>query len=204
MMKPVIQTLKLTPSLQQLRKMKHYITVNMTKTINVSLKSNINRGKIVHLISKKADYLKPEQHTLLEESIYKYSNDCFEQRHITVDTDRFIRQYITVTFKVLRHIGSEYIKEQLQAGKIKVVDLPAMRIQDLQPKLWADIKDRASREANLIVRGSEMMTYTTLYKCSRCHQKKCVYKQEQTRSADEGITNKIRCCNCGLQWKEYN
>ena len=176
----------------------------MTKTINVSIKSNINRGKIVNLISKKADYLEPQQHTELEESIYSHSNKCVEERHGNADVDKFIRQYTAVAFKVLRHIASEYIKEQLQSGNIKVKDLPSMSIQDLQPRLWVDIKDRASREANLIVRGSDMMTYTTLYTCSRCHQKKCVYRQEQTRSADEGITNKIRCCNCGLQWKEYN
>ncbi len=38
--------------------------------------------------------------------------------------------------------------------------------------------------------------------CTRCGSKKTISFQMQTRSADEGMTNFIKCINCKKKWKE--
>ena len=37
--------------------------------------------------------------------------------------------------------------------------------------------------------------------CNKCNKNKTLRVQIQTRSADEPITNFIRCINCGNRWK---
>lgn len=43
---------------------------------------------------------------------------------------------------------------------------------------------------------------TDLFLCNRCKERKCIYNQVQTRSADEAPTIFIECINCGLRWKQ--
>ena len=40
------------------------------------------------------------------------------------------------------------------------------------------------------------MSYTDLYKCYKCKERKCKVIQLQTRSADEPMTNFITCLVC--------
>lgn len=39
------------------------------------------------------------------------------------------------------------------------------------------------------------------FKCKRCGGNKCVYYQQQTRSADEGMTTFVTCTTCNNRWK---
>ncbi|KAJ7641582.1 transcription elongation factor A, 3, isoform CRA_a [Roridomyces roridus] len=42
---------------------------------------------------------------------------------------------------------------------------------------------------------------TEAFQCSKCMQRKCRYRQAQTRSADESMTTFMTCVNCGYRWK---
>jgi transcription elongation factor S-II len=60
------------------------------------------------------------------------------------------------------------------------------------------IKEKALFECE---RGQPPKATTDEFKCSRCLQRKCVYHQMQTRSADEPMTTYVTCVNCGKNWK---
>lgn len=47
---------------------------------------------------------------------------------------------------------------------------------------------------------AEHRAESTAFKCSKCGQRKCSYRQLQTRSADEPMTTFITCA-CGHRWK---
>ncbi|KAH7905158.1 transcription factor S-II-domain-containing protein [Hygrophoropsis aurantiaca] len=39
------------------------------------------------------------------------------------------------------------------------------------------------------------------FQCARCKQRRCRYRQAQTRSADEPMTTFVHCVNCGHDWR---
>ena len=43
-----------------------------------------------------------------------------------------------------------------------------------------------------------------IFECKKCKSKKVISTQVQTRSADEGSTNIMRCSECAFTWKEFN
>ncbi|KIY66463.1 transcription elongation factor [Cylindrobasidium torrendii FP15055 ss-10] len=49
--------------------------------------------------------------------------------------------------------------------------------------------------------ANEQQAETDGFQCGRCKQRKCVYRQAQTRSADEPMTTFVTCTNCGHKWK---
>lgn len=49
--------------------------------------------------------------------------------------------------------------------------------------------------------AAEKQAETEAFQCSKCKQRKCVYRQQQTRSADEPMTTFVTCTNCGNKWK---
>lgn len=42
-----------------------------------------------------------------------------------------------------------------------------------------------------------------IYRCPRCGSNKTISHRAQTRSADEGETVKVRCTQCGKEWRYY-
>ncbi|DBA94141.1 TPA: transcription elongation factor TFIIS, variant 2 [Trebouxia sp. C0004] len=61
-----------------------------------------------------------------------------------------------------------------------------------------EIRQHALREANPA--GIKKAT-TDAFQCGKCKQKKCVYYQMQTRSADEPMTTFVTCTVCDHRWK---
>jgi hypothetical protein len=45
-------------------------------------------------------------------------------------------------------------------------------------------------------------TQSTLFQCRKCRSNNVSYYQQQTRSADEPMTNFCKCGNCGAEWRE--
>ncbi|KAF7361469.1 Transcription elongation factor S-II [Mycena sanguinolenta] len=49
--------------------------------------------------------------------------------------------------------------------------------------------------------AEEQEAETSAFQCSKCKQRKCRYRQAQTRSADEPMTTFVTCVNCNHRWK---
>ncbi|EIW74165.1 transcription elongation factor [Coniophora puteana RWD-64-598 SS2] len=63
--------------------------------------------------------------------------------------------------------------------------------------------DKRLQEENFFksLAAAEQEAETDGFQCGRCKQRKCRYRQAQTRSADEPMTTFVTCTNCGNRWK---
>jgi len=60
-----------------------------------------------------------------------------------------------------------------------------------------EYKDRIEERKKQI----QQVTYSQMYKCSRCGARKTVEESKQTRSLDECNTVRLTCANCGKTWR---
>lgn len=71
-----------------------------------------------------------------------------------------------------------------------------MKSQELR-ELEAKILERSIIDATVAKQEAE----TDIFFCNKCKQRKCSYRQLQTRSADEPMTTYVHCVVCGNNWK---
>jgi transcription elongation factor S-II len=90
---------------------------------------------------------------------------------------------------------------RLQDKEFPPHDLAAMAFHELLPEKWGDlIETSIKREAKMLEVDKSMAT--DMFRCSRCGKRQCTYYEMQTRSADEPMTQFIRCLNCNKQWRQ--
>jgi transcription elongation factor S-II len=91
--------------------------------------------------------------------------------------------------------------ERLLEGEFLPHDVPAMTFSELSPEQWRAMIDKAmKREAKML--EVDKSVATTLFLCTRCKKRECTYYEMQTRSADEPMTQFVRCLNCDKRWKQ--
>jgi len=141
----------------------------------------------------------------------------------TTPTERVLSISHAVEKSVLELMGgttSEY-KSKIRSLFVNLKDKanPALRASivdgSLAPKIFAKMtsKEMASKarqeeierieEENLFksLSAEEKQAETDAFQCGRCKQRKCRYRQAQTRSADEPMTTFVTCTACGNKWK---
>lgn len=125
--------------------------------------------------------------------------------------DRVVREiYTTVFEKVFRNLSPKEHKHSignprlLELVKSKVISCEDVAIMDptkLWPEKWREMEeDRIMKQIATLESTSEAAT--DMFKCRKCGNRKCVYTEVQTRSADEPMTTFICCLVCGNRWKE--
>lgn len=94
------------------------------------------------------------------------------------------------------------LRARVLEGRISghvLVDLTSDELaSDERRKENKEIKEYKLKEANPA--GLKKAT-TDAFQCGKCKQKKCVYYQMQTRSADEPMTTFVTCTVCDHRWK---
>ena len=93
--------------------------------------------------------------------------------------------------------SSEQLRNDINNGKVNIIDLPDLEPYKLDNNLWKTYVDR--RDKNIKVK--ENMATVNIYTCKKCGEKKCITYQLQTASIDEPMTTYIICTNCGNKWK---
>ncbi len=138
-------------------------------------------------------------------------NSCIreaEQRGIVKkwENKHFKNLYLSKTMSIYSnlkqdsYIGNKELLQNLNSGKIKAYDLAFLSPKQTYPSRWKDIYDKKEKiDQCKYERRTEIAT--DIYKCGKCHQRKCTYYQLQTRSADEPMTTFVTCINCGNRWK---
>ena len=91
--------------------------------------------------------------------------------------------------------------EKLKNNEITPRNLVQMNAVELCPSRWKNVVDKVIESEKKLYSKSECASI--MMWCSGCKKKtKCDYYQMQTRSADEPMTQFIRCLNCGKQWRQ--
>ncbi|KAF9449213.1 transcription elongation factor [Macrolepiota fuliginosa MF-IS2] len=117
-------------------------------------------------------------------------------------TTAVYKQKIRTLFVNLKDKNNPGLRETVVSGDLAVERFTKMTSQEMasEERKAADSK---IKEENLFksLSAAEQQAETDAFQCSRCKQRKCRYRQAQTRSADEPMTTFVTCTNCGNRWK---
>jgi transcription elongation factor S-II len=167
------------------------------------------REQALNIIKHKCGFLNKLHQTDLEQGIYNYSIDEAKKRGTKAlwENPEFQTIYRATTQRTISnidttsYIGNPRLKQRLIEGEFKPHDIPFMTYNELYPEKWHDMMEMAvKREAKMLEVDKSMAT--DMFKCTRCGKRQCTYYEMQTRSADEPMTQFIRCLNCGKQWRQ--
>ncbi|KAI0315484.1 transcription elongation factor [Amylostereum chailletii] len=94
------------------------------------------------------------------------------------------------------------LREAVQSGDIPAAKFARMTSQDMASE-ERKAADKKIEEDNFFqsLGAGEQQAETDAFQCGRCKQRKCRYRQAQTRSADEPMTTFVTCTNCNHRWK---
>ncbi|KAJ7581131.1 transcription factor S-II, central domain-containing protein [Mycena floridula] len=94
------------------------------------------------------------------------------------------------------------LRESVVSGIIAAGSLATMSSADMASE-ERKAADQKIAQDNLFktLGAGEPEAETDAFQCGRCKQRKCRYRQAQTRSADEPMTTFVTCVNCNNRWK---
>ena len=147
---------------------------------------------------------------MIEKGIYNYTIDkCNSNFIIPIwDNSEFVDIYVSKSkniysnLNVKCYVHNKNLIENVKAGKIKPYDLAFLDTYKLFPEIWNDIIEEKTKLEKML-KESLKESATDLFECPRCHKRKTIYCEVQTRSSDEPMTKFITCLECGCKWKKY-
>lgn len=115
---------------------------------------------------------------------------------------RYTTRALSLEFN-LRQPGNPELGRRVRDKELSVKAYAAMTPQEMWPERWEDAYAKVAakqlrREADVDASKAPDGAYT----CGKCKSRKTVYTSIQIRSADEPMTNFVRCLNCGKSWKD--
>ncbi|KAF8736230.1 hypothetical protein AX14_000669 [Amanita brunnescens Koide BX004] len=112
------------------------------------------------------------------------------------------RSKIRSLFVNLKDKNNPGLRESIVSGNIPFEKLPTMTSEEMASEERQAANNKI-KEANFFksLGAEEQQAETDAFQCSRCKQRKCRYRQAQTRSADEPMTTFVTCTVCGNRWK---
>lgn len=117
---------------------------------------------------------------------------------------RFRYRYTT------RALGLEYnvkanptMRSKLLDKSVSVKTFANMSPTEMWPEKWeAAFQQVAMRQLRREAASDASTAPDGAYTCGKCKSRKTVYTSMQIRSADEPMTNFVRCLQCGKNWKD--
>jgi transcription elongation factor S-II len=167
------------------------------------------RHRIRNIIQARCAFLNEEEQTDLERGIFNCALEEGKRRHVhrVWDNPEFQSLYDIIARRTVSNLDSKsYLRntrlvERLKEGEFLPHDVAFMNYSELYPERWGNmIEDAIKREAKML--EVDKSAATDMFRCSKCGKRECTYYEMQTRSADEPMTQFIRCLNCGKQWRQ--
>jgi DNA-directed RNA polymerase subunit M/transcription elongation factor TFIIS len=167
------------------------------------------REKTLQTIANRCDFLSEPLRKDLEKGIFNSSIDDAKRRNIYCvwENPDFLTIYKGIARRTIMnldtnsYVGNSRLKGRLLEGEFKPHDVPYMTYNELYPEKWHDMLEMALKRETKMLDVDKSMA-TDMFKCTRCGKRQCTYYEMQTRSADEPMTQFIRCLNCGKQWRQ--
>ena len=139
----------------------------------------------------------------VEKSIYNYSIQESIKRNLIRkwENPAFKQIYVNRLRSIYMNLqSSPEFRNLVRSDKISAKTLSTMTHQEFNPQRWERLIDqKTKRDASKF--NTDIQASTDVYQCKRCKSRKCVYSEQQIRSADESMTVFVTCLDCGKQWK---
>jgi len=105
-------------------------------------------------------------------------------------------------FVNLKDKNNPSLRESVVSGDISPTKFANMTSEEMASG-ERQAANRKIVEENLFnsMGAAEQQAETDAFQCGRCKQRKCRYRQAQTRSADEPMTTFVTCTVCNNRWK---
>lgn len=167
------------------------------------------RERIQSIIQARCAFLNEEEKVDLERGIFNCSLDEAKRRrvHRVWENPEFQTLYDITAKRTISnldsasYLGNTRLMERLREGEFLPHDIAFMNYSELFPERWGNMIETAiKREAKML--EVDKSAATDMFRCSKCGKRECTYYEMQTRSADEPMTQFIRCLNCGKQWRQ--
>lgn len=161
------------------------------------------------ILSRLSEKLTAEEQVDLERGIYNYALEEADRRRVKKvwENPDFQAIYDIASKRTITNIdNTSYLAntrllERLKEGEFKPHDIPFMAYSELFPEKWGTMIEMAIKRETKMLEVDKSMA-TDMFRCTRCGKRQCTYYEMQTRSADEPMTQFIRCMNCGKQWRQ--
>lgn len=112
------------------------------------------------------------------------------------------RTKIRSLFVNLKDRNNPSLRENVVSGDLSIDRFTTMSSQEMASEERKAADDKIKQENLHNSLGAEQQqAETEAFQCGRCKQRKCRYRQAQTRSADEPMTTFVTCVNCNNRWK---
>ncbi|GAA5878915.1 hypothetical protein JCM1840_000838 [Sporobolomyces johnsonii] len=102
----------------------------------------------------------------------------------------------------LKAANNPTLREDVVSGEISIAQLYNMSPKDMASEEQKALNRKLVAE-NLFnaQAAAPQQAETDAFQCGKCKQRRCMYYQMQTRSADEPMTTFVTCLNCNNRWK---
>ncbi len=130
---------------------------------------------------------------ILDEYLPNESELVENKIHAHYGHDR--NQYYGYIVKVIENMKSDYVKECVSNGIIKIEDVFSLEKDFLCPDKWQKLQDLRMPKSIVTERKKGM------FKCKRCTSYYTTHTEKQTRGGDESTTVFVGCNDCGFSWK---
>ncbi|KAK1232868.1 transcription elongation factor TFIIS [Marasmius sp. AFHP31] len=112
------------------------------------------------------------------------------------------RSKIRSLYVNLKDKNNPSLREAVVSGEIPAEKFAVMSSADMASAERKSADEKIKNDNFFASLGAgEQQAETDAFQCGRCKQRKCRYRQAQTRSADEPMTTFVTCTNCGNRWK---
>lgn len=168
-----------------------------------------HREKVKEIIAARCDFLSTAQQEDFERGIFNHTLEEAARRGTrrVWDNPEFSALYniearrCVANLDPTSYVGNARLLTRLRDGEFLPHEIPFMTYAELYPEKWAEALEMAlKKEAKMLTVDKSMAT--SMFKCTKCGKRECTYYEMQTRSADEPMTQFIRCLNCGKQWRQ--
>lgn len=168
-----------------------------------------HREKVQKIISARCAFLSADEQEDFERGIYNHTLDEALRRGTrrVWDNPEFSALYdITARRSIANldpksYVGNPRLLTRLRDGEFLPHAIPSMTYAELYPEKWAEALEMAVKKETKMLTVDKSMA-TDMFKCTKCGKRETTYYEMQTRSADEPMTQFIRCLNCGKQWRQ--
>jgi DNA-directed RNA polymerase subunit M/transcription elongation factor TFIIS len=171
--------------------------------------ASVQRTHVLRVVKARCGFLNEKEQEDLERGIFNHTIEDGKRRAVRCvwDNPEFAALYEIIARRTITNIDSaSYVKNarllsRLREGEFKPHDIPFMTYSELYPEQWGNMIEMAiKKEAKML--EVDKSAATDMFRCSKCGKRECTYYEMQTRSADEPMTQFIRCLNCGKQWRQ--